>query len=359
MIALRSTHYRIIKSLWWVIILTSSLCFIRNTLILLYLMFELSLIPILLIILVWGRQPERLSAGLYFLMYTVFFSIPFLIIIIISLSSIPFLGITGSRTIICFNPVFITFSYLPFLVKIPVIGIHFWLPKAHVEASTRGSIILASLLLKLGRYGLVRVRLLISATKVVGRIFLIRRIISRGITIIQSDRKKMIAYRRITHITLLAISPFNSNSLLFIIIIITSLAHGWASSRLFLIGGTIRRFSHSRSLLLSWRESKFSKFILLSGLLLISNASIPPLPSFYPEVFIILSIIISRKGLVLTFLLLSLIVCYYNVLMFLYYSQVKPATYRRGKTFKRGKDIILISGILRVCSLIFLTTILF
>jgi NADH-ubiquinone oxidoreductase chain 4 len=102
----------------------------------------------------FGSQPERFSAGFFLLVYTVFFSLPLLRLVV-------FLKVRWSF------PVKETFSLLesliillPFLVKIPVLGLHYWLPKAHVEARTRGSMVLAGLLLKLGSYGAYRVLVL-------------------------------------------------------------------------------------------------------------------------------------------------------------------------------------------------------
>jgi NADH-ubiquinone oxidoreductase chain 4 len=128
-----------------------------------YILFELSLVPILLMIIFWGRQPERLSAGLYFLIYTRSFSIPFIVVIIAVYPQIYFFFL-GSR--LSTSSWLGIFLIIPFLVKIPIIGLHFWLPKAHVEARTRGSMILAGLLLKLGRYGALRVVLIFNISYV-------------------------------------------------------------------------------------------------------------------------------------------------------------------------------------------------
>lgn len=131
----------------------------------LYFLFERSLIPILMLILGWGYQPERLQAGLYIIIYTVCSSIPLLMTLTYLYGERQtmsfFAKYQGTEVMLdgtlLVDHYVILFLLGAFLVKSPVFLVHMWLPKAHVEAPVAGSIILAGVLLKFGGYGCVLV----------------------------------------------------------------------------------------------------------------------------------------------------------------------------------------------------------
>nr|YP_009346419.1 NADH dehydrogenase subunit 4 [Longidorus vineacola]AOT84230.1 NADH dehydrogenase subunit 4 [Longidorus vineacola] len=337
------------KWMWWATMLTCSLCFMAWSLFLLYVMFEMSLIPIFMMILYWGAQPERLSASVYFLLYTSTFSLPFLSLLLIF--NKPLL----STTLIDIGSAWMLIAAAPFLVKMPTLGLHFWLPKAHVEASTSGSMILAGLLLKLGAYGLFRVLfIMMSSLKLVSTLVMLT-LLSSVMTLMQSDSKKLIAYSSVTHMTFLAIPPFGGTNTILFAVIMMSLAHGWASSGMFMLGGTMSHAAHSRSLHLSWGPSKMNKLLLMVGGLLIANASIPPAPSFFSEVAIVQLTISLLLSYALIFIVISLLVCYYNVLLFLYYFQVKCYSTTTGSETKSNSDISLYFNMMSLVSLTWLS----
>lgn len=300
--------------LWWALTLVLLASFTTRKLFLFYVVFELRLVPILLMILFFGTQPERLSAGLYFVIYTMVLSLPFIGSVLLVLPQQCFVIKTKMGVSLILSVLLIA----PFLVKIPVLGVHFWLPKAHVEARTRGSIILAGLLLKLGSYGVVRILYLFPPIRKGWLLFpwLLGATISRVITLTQSDIKKFIAYSRVAHMTFIIVGAVRGCKVILISVIIISLAHSWASMGIFSRAGSISRGSLSRLGNLLGMESSLHWMTFSIGLILVINASVPPMLSFFPEVIILIRVVSASPLLLPTFVMLRLIVCYYNAYFF-------------------------------------------
>jgi len=145
-------YYEILTFIFFILNLRLIYSFSVNSLISFYFYFEWSLIPIFFIIIGWGYQLERLKSSFYLLIYTLFASLPILIIILLLNKSILTNNFNYLITIkiLFLNNFYLIMFFISFLVKFPVFFFHQWLPKAHVEAPVRGSMILAGILLKLG-----------------------------------------------------------------------------------------------------------------------------------------------------------------------------------------------------------------
>jgi len=272
-----------------------------------FLLYEIVFILIIFTIVLLGYRYERLIAAFLIIFYSFLFSSPALIIIL--LFDYTFL----IKEWLLYSSLINYFLVGSFIVKFPIFGFHYWLPVAHVEASTVGSIVLAGVLLKLGSIGLLYIVIYINFIVKfhwlgIGTVILIL------IILILSDLKIIIAYSSVAHMSivfyvLILGSNVGKKGAIYIMFY-----HGYISPLMFWVVGILAWWK-TRSLLVVKIISFSYLFLLCLFFLFIINIGFPPFIGFMSEILIFKSLVIN-KLMLLVMILGVLFRCYYNVYLF-------------------------------------------
>jgi proton-translocating NADH-quinone oxidoreductase chain M len=281
-----------------------------------YVFFESVLIPMFIIIGVWGSRQRKIQAAYQFFLYTLLGSV-FMLLAILSIflqtgtTDLHILLTTEfseRRQILLWLAFFASFS-----VKVPMVPVHIWLPEAHVEAPTAGSVILAGILLKLGTYGFLRFSIpmfpeaTLYFTPFIYTLSVIAILYTSLTTIRQIDLKKIIAYSSVAHMNFVTIGMFSLNIQGIEGSILLMLSHGLVSSALFLCVGAL--YDRHKTRLVRYYGGLVSTMPNLSTIFLfftLANMSLPGTSSFIGE-FLILLGAYRRNSLVATLAALGMI----------------------------------------------------
>jgi len=279
--------------------------FIALDVFLFYIFWEAMLIPMYFIIGIWGGE-QRIYASVKFFIYTMFGSLLMLVAIIwLTVAASKNLGLYTTNLILLYQQapnimldiqkwLFLAF-FFSFAIKVPLFPLHTWLPDAHVQAPTAGSVILAGVLLKMGTYGLIRFNLplfpqstvefapFISILAIIGIIY------GALVAMVQTDMKKLVAYSSVSHLGFVVLGIFALTFESLQGAVIQMVNHGLSTGALFLLVGIIYERTHKREIAYYGGIAKLVPLFAIALMFAsLSSIGLPGLNGFIGEFLILL-----------------------------------------------------------------------
>nr|YP_087049.1 NADH dehydrogenase subunit 4 [Tetraleurodes acaciae]AAU14154.1 NADH dehydrogenase subunit 4 [Tetraleurodes acaciae] len=306
--------HKMIFMLLTMILMTTFYCW---NFLLFYIMFEMSMVMIIITVMIWGYQPERVEATMFMVIMTSALSLPFFLSLMNKFNYLNFWMLPAKIQM---------WEYLSimfiFMVKLPAFTLHAWLPKLHVESPIQGSMILAAVMLKLGGYGMIRMNVMTNFINNVTSHIIIAFstwsiIILSIVCLMQSDLKSMIAYSSIVHmgLTLAGISLTKEKGIISSVIIM--LGHGMCSSALFFLCNQMYKNNKSRSMIMNKGTTTMSPTMTTSWFILcMMNAPMPPSINILGEILTLKLVMEWSMKSVLFILMMMMVSFSYSIIMF-------------------------------------------
>jgi NADH-quinone oxidoreductase subunit M len=284
--------------------------FVSLDLFLFFLFWEITLIPMYFIIGIWGHD-RRVYAAIKFILYTMLGSILMLVAIlwlynITGTFDLPTVqqelaqgaGLSSTTELLLFSAFFLAFA-----IKVPLFPLHTWLPDAHTEAPTAGSVILAGVMLKLGTYGILRFCLPLfpeaahRAAPVIGVLAIIGIVYGALVATVQTDLKRLVAYTSVSHLGFVVLGIFAFNTTAIQGAIYQMLNHGVSTGALFLAVGMLYDRRHTHEIKQFGGLANVMPVLMAFFLFIaLSSLALPPLNGFVGEFLILVGVFLSNHA---------------------------------------------------------------